>query len=143
MQSSGSKPSDGQPLSYSKMPDFEDFGLGGFLLAGSEVYRLAKDYNSTTEIDNLNTNKIELSVYPNPFSKSVHITLKATYKSTNIFIMNVIGQVVFHSTIENNHPVTFIWNGKTADGKRLSNGVYIIYIQSGEQKQVKKIILER
>jgi hypothetical protein len=33
-------PSDGQPLSYDKMPDFEDFGLGCFLLAGSEVYKM-------------------------------------------------------------------------------------------------------
>jgi len=43
VQSAGSKPADGQPLSYDKMPDFDDFALGGFLLAGSEVYQLAKN----------------------------------------------------------------------------------------------------
>ncbi|SDE45989.1 unsaturated rhamnogalacturonyl hydrolase [Pricia antarctica] len=31
---------DGQPLSYDKIPDFEDYGLGCFLLAGSEVYKM-------------------------------------------------------------------------------------------------------
>ena len=40
LQSTGKEPKDGQPLSYDKMPDFEDYGLGCFLLAGSEVYRL-------------------------------------------------------------------------------------------------------
>jgi len=40
LQSTGKDPKDGQPLSYDKMPDFEDYGLGCFLLAGSEVYRL-------------------------------------------------------------------------------------------------------
>lgn len=42
VQSTGKEPKDGQPLSYDKIPDFEDFGLGCFLLAGSEIYKLAK-----------------------------------------------------------------------------------------------------
>ena len=40
LQSTGKEPKDGQPLSYDKMPDFEDYGLGCFLLAGSEMYKL-------------------------------------------------------------------------------------------------------
>ncbi|MEL0456482.1 glycoside hydrolase family 88 protein [Flavobacteriaceae bacterium SZ-1-7] len=40
LQSTGKEPKDGQPLSYDKVPDFEDYGLGCFLLAGAEVYRL-------------------------------------------------------------------------------------------------------
>ncbi|MBW2962557.1 glycoside hydrolase family 88/105 protein [Mesonia aestuariivivens] len=40
LQSTGKEPKDGQPLSYDKIPDFEDYGLGCFLLAGSEIYRL-------------------------------------------------------------------------------------------------------
>ena len=39
VQGSAKQPSDGQPLSYDKVPDFEDYGLGCFLLAGSEVAR--------------------------------------------------------------------------------------------------------
>lgn len=40
VQGTGKEPKDGQPLSYDKTPDFEDYGLGCFLLAGSEVYKL-------------------------------------------------------------------------------------------------------
>jgi hypothetical protein len=40
VQSTGEDPSDGQPLSYDKQPDFEDYGVGCFLLAGSEVAQL-------------------------------------------------------------------------------------------------------
>ncbi|MGO4911514.1 glycoside hydrolase family 88/105 protein [Leeuwenhoekiella sp. W20_SRS_FM14] len=40
LQSTGKEPKDGQPLSYDKQPDFEDYGLGCFLLAGAEMYRL-------------------------------------------------------------------------------------------------------
>ncbi len=40
MQSTGKEPKDGQPLTYDKIPDFEDYGLGCFLLAGSEIYKI-------------------------------------------------------------------------------------------------------
>jgi rhamnogalacturonyl hydrolase YesR len=39
-QGTGKQPSDGQPVTYDSMPDFEDYGLGCFLLAGSEVYKI-------------------------------------------------------------------------------------------------------
>ncbi len=40
VQGTGKEPKDGQPVTYDSKPDFEDYGLGCFLLAGSEVYRL-------------------------------------------------------------------------------------------------------
>lgn len=40
VQSTGKEPKDGQPVTYDSMPDFEDYGLGCFLLAGTEVYKL-------------------------------------------------------------------------------------------------------
>lgn len=43
MQSTGKEPSTGQPLAYDKEPDFEDYGLGCFLLAGSEIYKLSSN----------------------------------------------------------------------------------------------------
>jgi unsaturated rhamnogalacturonyl hydrolase len=40
VQGTGKEPKDGQPVSYNSTPDFEDYGLGCFLLAGTEVYKL-------------------------------------------------------------------------------------------------------
>ncbi|MBR5464842.1 MAG: glycoside hydrolase family 88 protein [Alistipes sp.] len=40
VQGTGKEPKDGQPVAYDSKPDFEDFGTGCFLLAGSEVYKL-------------------------------------------------------------------------------------------------------
>ena len=40
VQGTGKEPKDSQPVGYDKVPNFEDFGLGCFLLAGSEVYRM-------------------------------------------------------------------------------------------------------
>ena len=40
MQGTGKDPSAGQPLSYEKVPDFEDYGTGCFLLGAAEYYKL-------------------------------------------------------------------------------------------------------
>jgi unsaturated rhamnogalacturonyl hydrolase len=40
VQGTGKEPKDGQPVTKDKIPNFEDFGLGCFLLAGAEVYRM-------------------------------------------------------------------------------------------------------
>lgn len=40
VQGTGKEPKDGQPVTFDSVPDFDDFGTGCFLLAGSEVYRL-------------------------------------------------------------------------------------------------------
>ena len=42
VQGTGKQPSDSQPVGYDRIPNFEDYGLGCFLLAGSEVYQLCK-----------------------------------------------------------------------------------------------------
>ena len=42
VQGTGKEPQDGQPVTYDKMPDFEDFGLGCFLLATAEVYKMKR-----------------------------------------------------------------------------------------------------
>ncbi|GGD62256.1 glycosyl hydrolase family 88 [Emticicia aquatilis] len=40
VQGTGKEPKDGQPLSYDKVPNFTDFGVGCYLLAGAEVYKM-------------------------------------------------------------------------------------------------------
>ena len=50
VQGTGSDPSAGQPVTYDKVPDFEDYGLGCYLLAGSEVYRLRADRFPAAEV---------------------------------------------------------------------------------------------
>jgi unsaturated rhamnogalacturonyl hydrolase len=42
VQGTGKEPKDSQPAGYDNVPNFEDFGLGCFLLAGTEVYKIKK-----------------------------------------------------------------------------------------------------
>jgi rhamnogalacturonyl hydrolase YesR len=40
VQGTGKEPKDSQPVEYGKVPNFEDFGTGCFLLGASEIYKL-------------------------------------------------------------------------------------------------------
>ena len=40
VQGTGKEPKDGQPVTYDSKPDFDDFGTGSSLLAGSEINKL-------------------------------------------------------------------------------------------------------
>ncbi|MDR1724738.1 MAG: glycoside hydrolase family 88 protein [Tannerella sp.] len=42
VQGTGKEPKDSQPVTYDKVPNFEDFGTGCFLLGASEIYKLKK-----------------------------------------------------------------------------------------------------
>lgn len=42
VQGTGKQPKDSQPVTATSMPDFEDYGLGCLLLAGTEVWKMAK-----------------------------------------------------------------------------------------------------
>jgi len=46
VQGTGKEPKESQPVTYTREPDFEDFGLGCFLLAGSEVSKMKKKKKS-------------------------------------------------------------------------------------------------
>ena len=47
MQGTGKDPSDGQPLSYNRVPDFEDYGTGCFLLGATEYYKLLTKFKNS------------------------------------------------------------------------------------------------
>jgi len=40
VQGSGKEPKEAQPVTYEREPDFDDFGLGAFLMAGAEIYKM-------------------------------------------------------------------------------------------------------
>jgi rhamnogalacturonyl hydrolase YesR len=40
VQGTGKEPKDSQPVTYTKEPDFDDYGLGCFLLCGAEIFKI-------------------------------------------------------------------------------------------------------
>lgn len=60
VQGTGSKPADHQPVTYNSVPDFDDFGVGLFLLAGSQVYQLSSAPGITLATPVVTGNQVQL-----------------------------------------------------------------------------------
>jgi rhamnogalacturonyl hydrolase YesR len=59
VQGTGKEPKDSQPVGYDIVPNFEDFGLGCFLLAGSEMYKLEKSMEPKVKVEKVKKEKPE------------------------------------------------------------------------------------
>jgi unsaturated rhamnogalacturonyl hydrolase len=59
VQGTGKEPKDSQPVGYDNVPNFEDFGLGCFLLAGSEVYKFSKSQEPKVKEPKVKEPKVE------------------------------------------------------------------------------------
>ncbi len=60
-QGSGDEPSSGQPVTYTNVPNFDDFGLGLFLLAGSQIYQLSSPPGIVLATPVLTNNQVQLN----------------------------------------------------------------------------------
>jgi rhamnogalacturonyl hydrolase YesR len=137
VQGSGSKPADGQPLSYDKAPNFEDFGLGGFLLAGSEVYKLAHDsVGAVTFADGKikTASNASLAAFPNPFSGITNISYTTENKDVDLMVFDSKGNKIYTlitKSVQKPGTYSLIWNGTGYNGKIVPSGIYIIYLRDG------------
>lgn len=59
VQGTGKQPKDSQPVTYDSQPDFEDFGAGCFLLAGSEMFKLQKSMEPKEKVKKVKEEKPE------------------------------------------------------------------------------------
>jgi len=72
-----------------------------------------------TSIANNNTD-IQCSIYPNPTTEMVQITLGKNYKDISLSIRNELGQLLFHKTHTNQNRLELNLEGET--------GVYFLFL---------------
>jgi len=88
----------------------------------------------TTGIDNLFTENKILLVYPNPATNYITINVEYRMKNYECRIMNVMGQEVFHSTLD--------IHNSTLDISSLSPGIYFLTLSYAEQTVSSKFVKE-
>ncbi len=127
-----------------KLPNFEDYGLGAFLLAGSEIYKIA---GGTTGISSENTTS-SLSMptiatlhpaFPNPFNPQTTIRYSLNRNGYVVLsVFDLIGREI--KTLVNqyqnrgDHSVLF-------NTYKLASGTYIVRLKVDAFIQSRKIIL--
>ena len=61
VQGTGDRPSSGQPVAYTNTPNMDDYGVGLFLLAGSQVYQLSSSPGIVLSPPVLTNNQVQLN----------------------------------------------------------------------------------
>jgi unsaturated rhamnogalacturonyl hydrolase len=146
VQSTGKQPSDGQPVTYDKAPNFEDYGLGAFLLAGSEIYKMA---DGTTGISSENTAG-DLAIptvatlhpaFPNPFNPQTTIRYSLNRNGHVVLsVFDIIGREI--KTLVNQYQ-NYGDYSILLDASNLVSGTYIVRLKVNAFTQSRKIILLR
>jgi rhamnogalacturonyl hydrolase YesR len=149
VQGTGKEPKDGQPLAWDKPANFEDFGLGAFLLAGSEVWRLAIEDTVNTAISPFPQVQpglqAFLNAYPNPAlgKISIHYCLNGR-SDAGLRLYDLNGRLVqiLRNTdlMEAGDYETVLTTGDTGDGT-IPAGVYFVRFVTGQEILTKKIML--
>ncbi|MFB6319425.1 glycoside hydrolase family 88 protein [Saccharicrinis sp. FJH54] len=133
VQGTGKQPSDGQPLSYDKEPNFEDFGLGAFLLAGAETYKLAQ-LTSALDDQTLPPFSVQVASASNAILVSLHVNRSGRY-SINLYDIN--GRKVQQWLQEQD---LASGNHRFEVGKQdISNGIYILQVKTDAKIYSQKI----
>jgi serine protease AprX len=84
----------------------------------------------------------EISTFPNPFSDSLTIFVDKSDAKDNIkiSIFTVAGELVYQFPPENGGDVfRKTWDGKNEDGKRVSDGIYLIKVDIGGHSEIVKV----
>jgi len=149
-------------LGLTKMPEYFAHGFGDFYhgslssiqQTGDDVWYDVKVVctdstgNSMTQIISpaFNIDKISgienpamssgLSVYPNPFSQQINVTLPENIKGAFSFtIFDLLGQPIYEGTKESDNHSQF-----TIDGSFLKAGTYFLIIKNNNQVNVSRIV---
>ena len=149
VQSTGKQPSDGYPFTYDKPANFEDYGLGGFLLAGSETYKLAADTGSMpafkypqepTSIGNFSAvsgEKTAITIFPNPAGKNSKLQFESERSGEMaLYIFNASGKVIGYEKKQ----VSVGQNQFDLDMERLPEGIYLAVVDFGSSKQTLRFL---
>ena len=89
---------------------------------------------ATSKIDQITYNNNEVVIYPNPATNILNVEIKRLTATTEINIVDVLGNKVESEKSEG-------MNTTQVDINNLQNGIYFVVVTSGKQVTTKKVII--
>ena len=90
--------------------------------------------------------ELPLKVYPNPFEDvlTIEFGLNTTGK-VDVSVFNSMGQKIttLYRGIKQSGQHRLVWNGNTPQDQKLSDGIYLVQVVSGELRSVHRVILKK
>jgi hypothetical protein len=95
-------------------------------------------YKTLTGIENDPMNQLEATVYPNPASEVINISLSLRQQSElNIQMVNAAGQIIFSA----NQSFSIGENAFSIPAKNIASGIYLVRIQGDSFGYLKKVVV--
>ncbi len=114
-------------------------------LGESEIVEAQFTYIGTGAGNDIITNTVLISNYPNPFNPATTISFSVAQTSSfvNLEVFNIKGQKV-KTLVDETLPAgqhSVAWNGTDANGKPVSSGIYFYKMKCSNYSSTKKMIL--
>jgi len=100
-----------------------------------------------TEIDEISAEKVKdtFTAFPNPFRENLSIKFTVAESDDSDFILlkiyNITGQLVWMKLIKNDKDTYEVqWDGKDSKGNNLTEGTYLIVIESDAMQKTMKVV---
>ena len=123
-------------LFYSSSLKFSSITLPNFDSTAANIF-IAKLGGISTSLFNTQSNTSQISMYPNPVNNKLTVLLdKDNLFNHNISIYNILGEIVYSNTIENNS------NEVTIDLSALATGIYLVALDINGNRVVNKLVKE-
>ena len=144
-QGTGDQPESGQPVTLYSVPNFYDYGVGGFLLAGSEMAKLVDWISISTGMENkpvvIAPENLVLDALPNPFNPFTCISYCLPQKdAVTLTLYNpqgkMVKELVSGMVLAGRHMVQVEAGG-------LASGIYICELKSNATVKRLKLVLMR
>ncbi len=106
---------------------------------GNNLYLDNINLSQSTGIAKQNKNNASFGLFPNPAANNVVLKLDANNTgSVKVSITNALGQVVYSKTISSNDS-----NILAIDTKELSNGLYLVNVESAKMNATQKLVISK
>ncbi|HXU28080.1 MAG TPA: T9SS type A sorting domain-containing protein, partial [Bacteroidia bacterium] len=89
--------------------------------------------SNCTGIDNVSNNS-NISIYPNPSTGLVTVSIPSVNETTTLYITDMIGKNVFKSSVKDANI--------SLDLTNLNKGLYMLIISNGQTKHIQKLIIQ-
>ena len=107
--------------------------LNSVELLKERIAEIHSFYNESLGEDEIQLPKIEVEIYPNPFSDFITIKSEINSQNHSYSVFNILGEEVVSGTVQNN-------NQSQINLKKLNKGIYFIRVSDGGNFVTRKII---